>query len=76
MLIIVLNIKISLIFSEYSCSSHADPDFIKMHVVELSFLSKMNFQCSVVKQTVEISDPGHQDGHWGLDLTMRFWSKF
>ena len=40
---LVLNIKISLIFSEYSCSSHDNPDFIKMHDTELSFSSKLNF---------------------------------
>ena len=43
----------------------------------------MNFQFSVIEQTVENFDPEqiavhywHQDGHWGLDSTMKFWFKF
>ena len=86
---LVLNIKISLIFSEYSCSSQANPDFIKMHVVELSFFvqnelsifvyqtdSRFGPKISTAAVEQRTSEILIQDDHWGLDSTMAFWSKF
>ena len=52
-----------------------------MHVVELSFfiqdeLSIFGHQTDCPKIRPEIMKNGHQDGQWGLALTMKFWSKF